>query len=99
MFSGKSGFKTKFDFAIPKTKSVAPERLVKTIGNPIESNVKNALFGWSDIQSVREGSRLYIFLNDTSSSVSTCIKQACTAYGTVAAPWSEAENYLEDLAA
>lgn len=99
LFSGKSGFKTKFDFAIPKTKSVAPERLVKTIGNPIESNVKNALFGWSDIQSVREGSRLYIFLNDTSSSVSTGIKQACAAYGTIAVPWSEASGYVEELAA
>lgn len=99
LFSGKSGFKTKFDFAIPKTKSVAPERLVKTIGNPTESSVKNALFGWNDIQSVREESCLYIFLNDTASIVPTGIKQACAAYGTVAVPWSEASDYAGELAA
>lgn len=99
LLSGKSGFKTKFDFAIPKTKSIAPERLVKTIGNPIESNVKNALFGWNDIQSVRAGSRLYIFLNDTTSNVSAGIKQACAAYDTVPVPWSEAGRFVEELAA
>lgn len=99
LLSGKSGLQTKFDFVIPKTKSVAPERLVKTIGNPSESSVKNALFGWSDVQSARESSQLYIFLNDSSAKVSSSIVQACTAYGTVPVPWSSADEYAELLAA
>lgn len=99
LFSGRSGFKTKFDFAIPKTRNVAPERLVKTIGNPTESSVKNALFGWNDIKSVRENSRLYIFMNDDGAEVTSAIEQACSAYEAVAVLWSDAERFAGDLAA
>lgn len=86
-------------FAIPKTRNVAPERLVKTIGNPTESSVKNALFGWNDIKSVRENSRLYIFMNDDGAEVTSAIEQACSAYEAAAVPWSDAERFASDLAA
>lgn len=81
----------------------SPKRRSRAIGeddrNPIESNVKNALFGWNDVKSAREGSRLYVFLNDTTSNVSAGAKQACAAYGTVPVSWSEIGRFAGELAA
>lgn len=98
--SGRSGFEAKFDFVIPKTPKKKPERYIKAVGNPSESSVKNAIFGWSDISSIRGDSESFLFLNDTKMKVdSTSILHACKEYQIIPVPWSRAEEYLPELAA
>ncbi|WP_296012807.1 DUF1829 domain-containing protein [uncultured Adlercreutzia sp.] len=99
MVRGTSGFESKFDFLIPKTKGKAPERLLKAIGSPSEASVKNALFGWNDIQRVRSGAQLYVFLNDDGKETAAALRQACEAYNATPVPWSNADQYIPALAA
>lgn len=101
--SGRSGFETKFDFVIPKSGDVAPERYIKTVGNPSESSVKNALFGWNDISQARGNAVSYVFLNSLSSKqreLDPSLLQACTAYDVRPVVWDgSADEVLEELAA
>lgn len=101
--SGKSGFEAKFDFVIPKNGKMAPERYIKTVGTPSESSVKNALFGWTDIQETREWSKSYLFMNAVGSregSVDPSLVRACDSYGVRPVVWNgSADEVLEELAA
>ena len=101
--SGKSGFETKFDFVIPKSRDVAPERYIKAVGNPSKSSVMNALFGWNDISQARGNAKSYIFLNALGSregNVEPSLLQACTAYEVKPVIWDgSANDVLEELAA
>lgn len=101
-FTGKSGLMYKFDFAIAQTKR-QPERLVKIVKNPSEPNVKNALFGWQDVDEARYGSKGYLVLNSIalkSGEISPDIITACKNYGTVPIRWGIDQNkYIEELAA
>ena len=105
VFQGKSGFTSRFDFCIPKTGNVAPERLVKAVGTPSESSVKNALFGWGDIRESRPNSTGYLFMNVISETGDThaldpVLENACLAYGVKPVPWSgAADSVLAELAA
>lgn len=90
-FSGLSGFESKFDFVIPQTPGKAPERLLKAVGNPTESSIKNALFGWTDISKFRANSASYILLNasaDTTKPINDSLTQACTAYDVTPLIWN-----------
>lgn len=100
-FAGRSGFETKFDFVIPKTVDIAPERLIRAVGNPNEASIKNALFGWDDISAVRGNSKLYLFLDSTGKGeVPQSLMQACIAYNTHPVSWPEgADEVLSSLAA
>ena len=101
-FSGRSGFETKFDFVIPSTPKIAPERLIKAVGSPSENSVKNALFGWSDISSVRGESSSYLFMNASNQekNISTSLIQACRNYDVNPVIWDgNADSVLQELAA
>lgn len=104
-FSGISGFETRFDFVIPKTNNIAPERLIKGVGSPSENSVKNALFGWNDISKIRGDSKSYLFLNageSGSNKISPSLVKACEAYNVQPVSWmdgSAEESVLEELAA
>lgn len=105
VLQGRSGFATRFDFCIPKTGTKAPERLIKAIGAPSESNIKNALFGWEDIRESREGSKGYLFMNmiggtSKEASVDPMLENACLAYGVRPVHWiGSADDVLAELAA
>ena len=63
-FKGLSNYSRNFDFVIPKS-SNSPERLIKTINNPVKSNIDSIMMDWEDTKSVRSpNSRLYAFIND-----------------------------------
>lgn len=89
--SGKSGFEAKFDFAIPKNGNIAPERLIKVVSNPAEASVKNALFGWNDIEESRKGSKSFLFLDATSKRngvIDASLIQACRSYHVEPVAWN-----------
>lgn len=88
--AGRSGFETKFDFLIPKTGHIAPERFIKVVSNPSRQSVGNSLFGWGDINAAREGSELYLFMdvrNTRSGQIGTDLMQACHAYDVQPVSW------------
>lgn len=101
-FTGKSGLMYKFDFAIAQTKR-QPERLVKIVKNPSEANVKNALFGWQDVDDARSGSKGYLVLNSHATrngEIAPSIITACMNYGTVPIRWGiDQDEFIEELAA
>lgn len=83
-FKGRSGFDSKFDFAIPMSKSFKGDRLIKTISSPSKQSVTNALFGWEDIKLNRgENTTLFLFLNNSHNSekgIQDSLKEACLNY-------------------
>ncbi|MBR2682675.1 MAG: DUF1828 domain-containing protein [Atopobiaceae bacterium] len=101
-FPGRSGLMYKFDYAIARTKR-QPERLIKTINTPTENNVKNVLFGWSDLEGSREGSVGYAFLNATNGrdgKVPQSVIDACYAYGLKVVQWGiDQDMFVDELAA
>lgn len=101
-FPGKSGLMYKFDYAIGRTRR-QPERLIKAINTPTENNVRNALFGWSDIESSRGGSVGYAFLNASNGKdgkVPESVLAACSAYGIKAVQWGvNQDEFVKELAA
>ena len=101
-FSGKSGLMYKFDYAIPRSK-IAPERLVKTVNVPKEQSVRNALFGWLDVEGARQGSEGFIILNSHQTRdgvVPENVITACTSYGITPIQWGVNEGeFISRLAA
>lgn len=101
-FPGKSGLMYKFDYAIGRTRR-QPERLIKAINTPTENNVRNVLFGWSDLEGSREGSVGYAFLNATNGrdgKVPQSVIAACDAYGLRVVQWGiDQDDFIEELAA
>ena len=101
-FTGKSGLPHKFEFAVAASRK-SPERLIKTVNTPNLTNVSNALFGWSDIEEKRRGSKGYVFLNVTSlaaGDVSTDILTACKNYGIEPIRWGvDQDDFIPALAA
>ena len=97
---GRSGFEIKFDFLIPKTQGIAPERYIKTVSNPTEGSIKNAIFGWDDVSAIRGDSQSYLFLNDEShENVGDRLLQACREYSINPVLWSKVDDVLPALAA
>ena len=102
--SGRSGFESKFEFVIPKSGNIAPERYIKTISTPSEQSIKNALFGWNDINSARGGdAHSYLFLNKSNTkenSIDSSLIDACMNYEVTPVVWDNgAESVLGELAA
>lgn len=102
--SGQSGFEAKFDFVIPRSGIIAPERFIKAIGTPSQSSVTNALFGWNDIKNARGGdARSYLFLNELNakeSGIDASLISACDNYGVKPVLWhGNANSVLDELAA
>lgn len=90
--TGKSGFETKFDFLIAGSRrNNIAERYIKAVNSPQESSVKNALFGWSDINVARENSESFLFMNTQKRSkkdIPGTVKQACENYDVVPVSWN-----------
>ena len=101
-FSGKSGLMYKFDYAIGRSKTM-PERLIKTVNTPTDANVRNALFGWSDVESERNDALGYVFLNAANGKggeVPSSVINACRNYGMKAVCWGiNHDSFLKELAA
>lgn len=102
--SGQSGFEAKFDFVIPRSPNVAPERYIKAIGTPSQSSVTNALFGWGDIKSARgDDAKSYLFLNALSEKgkgVDPSLISACNNYDVEPVIWDgSADAVKNELAA
>lgn len=58
-FIGRSGYARKFDFLITKS-SKAPERILKTINNPVRNSADSIIIDWVDTKEVRpENSKAY----------------------------------------
>ena len=101
-FTGRSGLMYRFDFAIAASRK-SPERLIKTVNTPNLNNVRNALFGWTDIEEARMNSKGYLILNETSlgeGGVSSDILTACRNYGINPIRWGvNQDRFVEELAA
>jgi len=98
-FVGKSGFTHNFDFVIARTKN-KPERLIKVVNKANKDSTTSILFSWSDISSTRKPNTvLYVFLNDIDNKISPDIYQAFNEYNITPVPWSQREQYKEQLIA
>ena len=63
-FKGQSNYTRNFDFLIPKSQK-QPERLIKTINNPIKTSADSIIIDWLDTKDMRpKESKLYTFIND-----------------------------------
>ena len=51
-FIGRSGFARRFDFLIPKSRQ-APERIIKTINNPVRHAADSIIMDWVDTKEFR----------------------------------------------
>jgi uncharacterized protein DUF1829/uncharacterized protein DUF1828 len=98
-FSGQSGFDYMFDFVIPKSRQ-QPERIVQTINNPRKDSAEALLYKWIDTRETRSPeSKLYSFLNDANTEVSSNVIEALRNYDAVPVLWSEREAVHDVLAA
>ena len=98
-FIGHSGFARKFDFLIPKSKA-APERVVKTINNPVRQSADSIIMDWLDTREVRpESSQLYAFINDNHRDVSSGVIDALGSYKIKPVLWSHRSAAALELAA
>lgn len=98
-FIGKSGFARKFDFVIPKSPD-APERIIKTINNPVKNSADSIIMDWLDSKEVRpENSLAYAFVNDNDRQVSSNVTDALKSYNIKPVLWSLREGIKAELAA
>lgn len=98
-FVGRSGFARRFDFLIPKSRE-APERVIKTINNPVKSATDSVIMDWLDTREVRpDDLKLYAFVNDNEREVSTAVLDALSNYEIVPVVWSRRSAVAHALAA
>ena len=98
-FTGKTGYKHKFDFMIPKSPK-APERLLQHVSPTDKNTVERVIMSWVDIQeTLSEGSRMYGMLDDRNTTISQLDKKALDKYGIKSVPWTQREKSIDELAA
>ena len=98
-FSGRSGYDHVFDFAIPKSRT-QPQRVVRVMTRPTRESALGFIGAWQDTQQGRkETSQPYAILNDTEKPVPSGVQDALSGYEITAVPWSQREQYREELAA
>lgn len=98
-FTGKSGYDHMFDFVIPRSR-IQPERIVQAISNPKKDSAEALVFKWLDTKETRPPeSRLYAFLNDSTTTVSPSVRDALKNYELEPVLWSQREHAREALAA
>ena len=98
-FIGRSGYARKFDFLISKS-SQAPERIIKTINNPVRNSADSIIVDWVDTKEVRpENSKAYAFVNDNERNVSSNVLDALNSYEIKPILWSNREQFKAELAA
>ena len=98
-FIGKSGFARKFDFLITKS-ATAPERIIKTINNPVRNSADAIIMDWLDTREQRaENSKAYAFVNDNDRTVSSSVTDALKSYDIKPVLWSARQEVRQELAA
>lgn len=98
-FIGRSGYARKFDFLITKS-SKAPERILKTINNPVRNSADSIIIDWVDTKEVRpENSKAYAVINDNERAVSSNVLDALNSYEIKPILWSQRAEYQAELAA
>jgi len=99
-FSGTSGYMHRFEFAIPKS-SKQPERILKAINNPSRNTTESLIHAWSDTRTSRgdPDARAYALLNDGQNKIPSGVPDALKNYAITSLPWSQREEYREQLAA
>ena len=98
-FIGRSGYARKFDFLISKS-SRAPERIIKTINNPVRNSADSIIVDWVDTKEARpENSKAYAFINDNDRNVSGNVLDALNSYEIKPILWSAREQFRAELAA
>ncbi len=98
-FTGKSSYLHRFDFLIPKSRSM-PERLMRAINHPTRENATNLLFAWTDTKEVRPPNSIaYAFLNDRDRPLKQDVLSAFSHYDVKAILWSNRNEFKEELAA
>lgn len=96
-FIGRSGYARKFDFLITKS-SKAPERIIKTINNPVRNSADSIIVDWVDTKEVRlENSKAYAFINDCERNVSSNVLDALNNYDINPVLWSHREDIKPEL--
>jgi len=96
-FIGRSGYARKFDFLITKS-SKAPERIIKTINNPVRNSADSIIVDWVDTKEVRlENSKAYAFINDHERNVSSNVLDALNNYDIKPVLWSHREDIKQEL--
>jgi hypothetical protein len=84
---------------IPRSRQ-QPERIVQAISNPKKDSAEALVFKWLDTRETRAPeSRLYAFLNDSTSAVSPSVVDALRNYDLEPVLWSQREQAREALAA
>lgn len=97
--TGATGYDHVFDFAIPKSRK-KPERILKAINRPGRDTAESLVWGWVDTREVRSPDSLaYAILNDTEKTLAADVSDALSNYEITPVPWSQRENYREELAA
>lgn len=96
-FIGRSGYARKFDFLITKS-SKAPERIIKTINNPIRNSADSIIVDWVDTKEIRlENFKAYAFINDHERNVSSNVLDALNNYDITPVLWSHRDHIKHEL--
>lgn len=97
--TGKIGLTHTYDFIISGFKET-PDRLISTVNNPSPDRAKIEIFGWNEIKDTRRRpTSLYVFLNDKNKQIAPDIIAAFDEYGITGVPWSQRNQYTEELSA
>ena len=97
-FTGKSGYDHMFNFVIPKSR-IQPERIVQAVTNPQKNSTEELAFKWLDTRETRSpDSMLFVFLNDSNTTVSQSVIDALENYELKPVLWSQREESTELLA-
>lgn len=97
-FIGRSNFPHQFEFSIPKSKQ-RPERIIKLLNTPRKDLVISSLFSFEDTQKNRPESKGIIIMNDKTIKISEEINDAVNQYNIMPIPWTNINNYVDELAA
>ena len=96
-FKGSSGFDHRFDFVIPSSKS-HPERVIRVINKPDLDATSAMVFSWIDMKKLRpEESLAYAILNDIRG-ISDNVMDALNNHDVRSIPWSDRQEYYNELA-
>ena len=97
-FTGMSGYDHLFDFAIPKSGTRQPERIVQAINRPTRDTAESFILTWIDTRQVRPPDSNAI-LNGAEQHVSGGVVDAFRNYQIHPVPWSRRGEVASELAA
>lgn len=97
LLMGTSGLTHRFDFIVSASRR-KPERVITALNTPDRQNIESALFSWEDTKKMRKkDSKSYIILNNIKKPVASEYKAAISSYGITPIPWSDRDDFIEEL--